>query len=462
MLLQLQGTLANITRRKDELLDACLEYELESSERVRALAQELQRERVSVPADPVEAIARWKPHAPPDMDWEEEMEKAEELQLEFPGWEFLIRASASAPGLSTPEGTSQAPPSTRKFLPSSSSPGDREAQRVATAKSTTSSTQQSTRSKEDLAAQSSYPPKGLKATANANGKQPAQPASVRQSSSSSALLVHSGGLFSRQSVSKMRSGNGTSQSLVHHSASTPAALNTQGRTTPALPTHDLQASATRVDAKPGAKGAGKTLAASIPVPGEKCASERLLQGLVAYSPVAEAACRAGCNDAREAGQLCLHLLLLSLIAELADQLALEDNVSKGQRGKLRAPSAPWGRWDPCAAAGRGRRCGFLRWFCAAEVLALTGLHPPTSAGEVRDRWPAEHPPEGAGGGAQAAACGTEAAFPLAATSGVSGAVMDPPSPSSPLTAYQSCDLGFRGALSGCCTLSFSDPHVSVS
>jgi len=45
MLVQLQKTLANITSRRDELLDACLEYETDSSERVRALAQELQRER---------------------------------------------------------------------------------------------------------------------------------------------------------------------------------------------------------------------------------------------------------------------------------------------------------------------------------------------------------------------------------------------------------------------------------
>mmetsp|Transcript_34512 Transcript_34512/g.81827 ORF Transcript_34512/g.81827 Transcript_34512/m.81827 type:complete len:398 (+) Transcript_34512:412-1605(+) len=46
MLIQLQRSLASITRRKDELIGACLSYEAAASERQRALAQELQRERV--------------------------------------------------------------------------------------------------------------------------------------------------------------------------------------------------------------------------------------------------------------------------------------------------------------------------------------------------------------------------------------------------------------------------------
>eukprot|EP00873_Tetraselmis_striata_P016005 jgi/Tetstr1/436269/TSEL_025111.t1 len=100
MLVQLQKTLANITSRRDELLDACLEYETDSSERVRALAQELQRERVSwhTPdsASDLHHGGRWDKAAP-----------AGATEGDFPGWEFLVAGpppgrSASAASLPVP------------------------------------------------------------------------------------------------------------------------------------------------------------------------------------------------------------------------------------------------------------------------------------------------------------------------------------------------------------------------
>jgi len=108
MLVQLQKTLANITSRRDELLDACLEYETDSSERVRALAQELQRERVGrhlLGSDSANDLYR-------DGDWE----KFEEtVEGDFPGWGFLadaVRGSSSSSSRGSPLAPQQLSPAT--------------------------------------------------------------------------------------------------------------------------------------------------------------------------------------------------------------------------------------------------------------------------------------------------------------------------------------------------------------
>ena len=115
MLTQLQRTLANITRRKDELLAACLEYELESSERVRSLAQELQLARVSGPAAATRLLL---PLAGPRRAASgEPLTKAQELELEFPGWEFLIRSKPLSDGGSCSSSGASSPSSRPPSLP---------------------------------------------------------------------------------------------------------------------------------------------------------------------------------------------------------------------------------------------------------------------------------------------------------------------------------------------------------